>query len=44
MTRLALALGLMGLALATGLIAYQGFAVVFAAVAGERACLADSHC
>jgi|SRR5713101_3700233 putative membrane protein len=33
MTRLALALGLMGLALATGLIAYQGFAVVFAAVA-----------
>ena len=33
MTRLALALGLMGLALATGLIAYQGFSVVFAAVA-----------
>jgi len=33
MTRLALALGLMGLALATGLIAYQGFAVVFAAIA-----------
>jgi putative membrane protein len=33
MTRLAVALGLMGLALATGLIAYQGFAVVFTAVA-----------
>jgi putative membrane protein len=33
MTRLAMALGMAGLALATALIAYQGFAVVFAAVA-----------
>jgi putative membrane protein len=33
MTRLAMALGLAGLAVATALIAYQGFAVVFTAVA-----------